>query len=368
MSNNIYTDVGSDILTASSAPPPLPTLQHEPTTHRFAFGGTAMAYFKIWIVNLVLTIITLGIYSPWAKVRRLRYFYGNTHLDGKSFDFTANPKRILIGRLIAIAIYVAISVFGQLSPEIAFAGAILLFLIFPWMLRSTLRFMARNSQFNNVRFGFGGTLAAAYVVMLLILVLNFVSLGLLTPFTIWLFKRYQFDNTYFGQLKFNFNTGIWDMYKAMILPLLAFIVVMLLGGGFIFSQAEMTASPDGSLPPAAIAIIAVIYAVMLLIFPLMQGYIHRAIWGKLTLGDNCFVLVNFSPLKFAFISLTNVIATVLSVGLLHPWAAVRMHRYKTETLALSVVDDFDALTTPSADNISPLAEEISDVFDFDVSW
>ena len=45
-----------------------------------------------------------------------------------------------------------------------------------------------------------------------------------------------------------------------------------------------------------------------------------------------------------------------------------MHRYKTETLALSVVDDFEALTTPSADNVSPLAEEISDVFDFDVSW
>lgn len=131
MSNNIYTDVGSDVLSASSAPPPLPTLQPEPTTHRFTFGGTAMAYFKIWIVNLVLTIVTLGIYSPWAKVRRLRYFYGNTHLDGKSFDFTANPKRILIGRLIAIAIYVAISVFGQFSPEIAFAGAILLFLVFP---------------------------------------------------------------------------------------------------------------------------------------------------------------------------------------------------------------------------------------------
>ena len=42
------------------------------------FRATGAEYFRIWIVNLLLTIITLGIYSAWAKVRRLRYFYGST--------------------------------------------------------------------------------------------------------------------------------------------------------------------------------------------------------------------------------------------------------------------------------------------------
>ncbi|WP_373776122.1 DUF898 family protein, partial [Neisseria dentiae] len=40
---------------------------------RFEFHGNAGEYFNIWIVNIFLTIITLGIYGPWAKVRRLRY-------------------------------------------------------------------------------------------------------------------------------------------------------------------------------------------------------------------------------------------------------------------------------------------------------
>lgn len=365
MSNNIYTDVGSDVLTASSALPPLPTSQPEPTTRRFAFGGTAMAYFKIWIVNLVLTIITLGIYSPWAKVRRLRYFYGNTHLDGKSFDFTANPKRILIGRLIAIVLYLIMSTVTQFSAEMTIAGFVLA--IMPWLLRSTLRFMARNSQFNNVRFGFGGSLGMAYGLMITVLLLSFISFGLLMPATWWMFKRYQFDNTYFGKLKFSFHTTIWDMYKATLLPmaLIAVLVGILAGLSHIMPRTD-SGGTSGILMMGYIH--WGIFLATLLIVPLMQGYVHQAIWGKLTLGDNRFVLVNFSPLKFAFISLTNVIATILSVGLLHPWAAVRMHRYKTETLALSVVDDFDALTTPSADNVSPLAEEISDVFDFDVSW
>ena len=37
------------------------------------FSGSAREYFGIWIVNLILTIITLGIYSAWAKVRRQIY-------------------------------------------------------------------------------------------------------------------------------------------------------------------------------------------------------------------------------------------------------------------------------------------------------
>ena len=40
----------------------------------FRFTGTAREYFGIWIVNILLTIVTLGIYSAWAKVRRMRYF------------------------------------------------------------------------------------------------------------------------------------------------------------------------------------------------------------------------------------------------------------------------------------------------------
>ncbi|MEX1058239.1 MAG: DUF898 family protein, partial [Natronospirillum sp.] len=43
-----------------------------------AFNGRGGEYFGIWIVNIALTVLTLGIYSAWAKVRNKRYFYGNT--------------------------------------------------------------------------------------------------------------------------------------------------------------------------------------------------------------------------------------------------------------------------------------------------
>ena len=70
--------------------------------HSFSFHGRSSTYFKIWIVNILLSIFTIGIYSAWAKVRRLRYFYENTTLDGHQFGYHAQPVKILIGRLIVV--------------------------------------------------------------------------------------------------------------------------------------------------------------------------------------------------------------------------------------------------------------------------
>ena len=69
-----------------------------------AFTGSGSEYFRIWIVNLLLTIVTIGLYHPWAKVRRLRYFYGNTHIGEHTLDFHGNPTRMLRGLLLLAAL------------------------------------------------------------------------------------------------------------------------------------------------------------------------------------------------------------------------------------------------------------------------
>jgi len=76
----------------------------EPEKHYpVEFTASAGEYFRIWIVNLVLTILTVGIYSAWAKVRKKRYFYGHTRIDRDSFEYRGRPIAILKGRLIAVA-------------------------------------------------------------------------------------------------------------------------------------------------------------------------------------------------------------------------------------------------------------------------
>src|ERR1700748_885810 len=73
------------------------------TTHAVEFRGTGREYFRVWLVNVTLTLLTLGLYGPWAKVRTRRYFHGVTSLAGYSFEYHAAPLRILWGRALVAA-------------------------------------------------------------------------------------------------------------------------------------------------------------------------------------------------------------------------------------------------------------------------
>ena len=90
----------------------------------FEFRGNGGEYFKIWIVNVLLTLITLGIYSAWATVRNNRYFYSNTFVDDVSFDYLAKPLQILKGRIIAVVLFALIVGVVTISPTI---GALVYF-------------------------------------------------------------------------------------------------------------------------------------------------------------------------------------------------------------------------------------------------
>src|SRR5688500_14405618 len=82
---------------------------------RVEFTGRAGEYFRIWIVNVFLTVITLGIYSAWAKVRRNRYLYSSVRLAGASFEYLAEPMQIFKGRLIAVGLLAVYAAAGHVS-------------------------------------------------------------------------------------------------------------------------------------------------------------------------------------------------------------------------------------------------------------
>ncbi|HYP18040.1 MAG TPA: DUF898 family protein, partial [Opitutus sp.] len=71
-------DLPSPAPALAEAPPPL--LPPPPAPASFIFHGSVREYFRIWIVNTLLTILTLGVFSAWAKVRKRRYLRGNTEL------------------------------------------------------------------------------------------------------------------------------------------------------------------------------------------------------------------------------------------------------------------------------------------------
>ena len=103
------------------------------TQERFQFHGEGGEFFRIWIVNLVLSIVTLGIYSAWAKGRTKRYFYGNTELAGDRFDYLASPIAILKGRIIAVALLVIYTLLSIFLVPASYLVLALLLLVMPFV-------------------------------------------------------------------------------------------------------------------------------------------------------------------------------------------------------------------------------------------
>lgn len=142
-------------------------LTNSVTNKPLEFTGKGAEYFSIWVVNVVLTALTLGIYSAWAKVRTQQYFYGNTKLDGASFQYLADPKRILVGRAIAFVIFVAYYAATMISPKASLIIALTLLALAPVFLVMSMSFQLRNSAYRHVSFAFQKDFLGAYKVFAL---------------------------------------------------------------------------------------------------------------------------------------------------------------------------------------------------------
>ncbi len=145
------------------------------TQHRFDFNGFVGEYSNIWFVNGLLNLLTLGFYSPWAKIRTQQYFYGSTKLAGGSFQFLANPWVLFRNRLIAVFLfiifviaenYAGFSSYGLIAAivYVVFIAAYIAFS--PILLVLMASFRLRFSAWRGINFKFNKDYKGAYRVYL----------------------------------------------------------------------------------------------------------------------------------------------------------------------------------------------------------
>ncbi len=198
------------------------------------FKGKTTEYFGIWIVNLLLTIVTLGIYSAWAKVRRKKYFYHNTLIDDVGFDYHAKPISILKGRMIAFAFFMGYSFSAKINPLLPAIFMLVLFVFLPWLVVRGSIFNARNSSHRGLRFDFVGTVGQAAKVFIALPLLTFFTLGLIIPYISHEKSQFLVNNHRFGLSQFEMSRVVKQFYKVYLfliaIPLVLFIVGVIVGG------------------------------------------------------------------------------------------------------------------------------------------
>lgn len=332
----------------------------------FEFHGSGSEYFRIWIVNLLLTILTLGIYSAWAKVRRLRYFYGNTMVDGSAFEYHGQPRQILKGRAIVFGAYVVFAVLGQFLPLLNLAIFPLIVLGLPWVIMRGRLFQLRMSSWRGIRFNFHGKYLGALAAFVGWGLLTILTLGLLLP--AWGRKRvaYTLDNTSFGTRRFSFTTGVGRYYAIFFATLgLFLLVVALSGAGLALSGFAL---PQGDEPPdlSAANIVAVVagYAGLIAVGAYANAALTNAAFGGLVIGPHAMASA-MRPATLASIYVTNALLLIVTLGLYYPWARVRLHAYQVRCLTLLAAGGLDDVTADAAGQASATGEEAADFFDVD---
>lgn len=339
----------------------------------FRFTGSGREYFGIWIVNILLTIITLGIYSAWAKVRRNRYFWGNTQLLDRGFDYHAQPKQILIGRIIAFSLLVFYNLMLNFFPVFGLVLALLLLVAAPALIVRGLRFNARMTSYRNVRFGFDGKYWGAVKAFIAGPLLATFTLGLLTPVASKWTYRYVFNNLRYGGKKFSAAPSLGAIYKAWLIPAGVAIVGLALLALIVFAnQSSIMGSLNGAdfgdpdRPP--LALLVVIYAILigLLLVYAFAGLFYSAAVRNIVLNasllDNRHKLHSNMPrLKYVWVAVSNFLATIFTLGLLRPWAAVRMARFQAEHTGVIFDGEIGAVFSEIRSDESAVGGEFMDL-------
>lgn len=346
---------------------------------RASFTGSASEYFGIWIVNVLLTIITFGIYSAWAKVRRNRYFYGNTVILGRAFEYHATGKQIFIGRVIVFLFFIGIQIIAAIHPLFVILTTVLIFIALPWLVARGLRFNARVTSYRNVRFDFVGSVKGAFVAVVLGSFVSFLSLGILAPFASrWLY-RYVFGNMRYGDRPFVTEPRVGALYGVWFVPALMVVIGAVLCAivGLAMSGAIMAIvnNADMTEEEMILTIVLGVYLAFFVVFIVygLAALVYRAgvrnvVFSSTKLDDKHELMSDMSRARYAWIAISNVIVTILTLGLMRPWAAVRLARYMTAHTGITIHGDVGEILSSIESTGAAMSAEYMDMEGIDFGF
>ena len=376
--------------------------------HAVSFTGSGSEYFRIWIVNLLLTLVTVGIYYPWAKVRKLRYFYGNTIVAGHPFDFHGDPLKMLRGYAIVGALFISYSVASQLSPTAGGFALLVLAAIWPALLYAGQRFRLSQTSWRGLRFGFHGTLGGAYKAfwpLLLPLALAVpliwqagaggagpsaggviaLAVGMVLiayaviPLVWWSLKRWQHNGLGLGNVHTRFTAGPGSFYAVWLKTILVTMAAASVFGAFaavVYGIGDpiaglMRASGQSGLRTLMYVVLAVMlllgYAAVLWVSkPYFTSRMQNLVWNRTESPSIGFdSRLRFRPLLW--LSMKNWLLIIATLGLYWPFAAIATAKMKLEAVEVIAHRDLDALVRDErAMSKDAAGDAAGDVFGIDI--
>jgi uncharacterized membrane protein YjgN (DUF898 family) len=361
------------------------------------FTGTGGEFFRVWIVNVLMSIVTLGFYIPFARRRTAQYFYSHTDLGGSPLEFTGQQRKMVIGFIVLVLLYIAFRLAAETGQNLAVSlfmigGAVLA----PYLWASAMRFRLSATRWRGLRLqftpGWGEVYKASWPVFLIALLWTVVGVtasalvtagpaktggGFRAPHispVFWLIVLAAFIGTVLCSIRLEFNyksllvlraniggeAGRWKpvygdfvriwlatmgILLLSLIAMVAVIVAIALVAGFSMRGLE---NSSGSLKYGLLVLLPVALLVGLLIAlapvrAYREARMFQLVWNNVGVSRIARFKCDLRASRYVGLRIRNVVLTLFTLGFWRPFARVSEHRMKARSVTLHVRGGLDQL-------------------------
>ncbi|MFY3386248.1 YjgN family protein [Paracidovorax sp. MALMAid1276] len=360
------------------------------------FTGSGGEYFRVWIVNVLLSIVTLGIYTPWARRRTAQYFYSHTLVAGSPLEFTAQQRRMVVGFVLLMLITLAYNIAVNTGQDLA-VGLFLLggALLAPFIWASAMRFRLGATRWRGLRLQFAASWKEVYTAswpvfaIALIWFGVFYGLQLLSPELAQALEAVEdegekapmpgFTPGMGGllalgvvltllciiRLEFNYKSllvrkaqvgaerGRWkpvymDFVKVWLATVAVFILFVvglsvvlsaLAGGSFALIASQSSRMGLWLFVLIIVAFVGVFFLLLLASAPARayrEARMFQLMWDNIGVSHVARFKCQLRTSSFVWLRIKNMLLTLLTLGFYRPFARVSEYRMKCDSVTLHV--------------------------------
>lgn len=308
------------------------------------YHGTGGALLGLMIVNVLLTILTLGIYSFWAKTRIREFHYSQTELDGDRFAYhgtggelwsgSMKASMVMFGLAFLITV-LALLAGGESADPRSLAAIYVLFyavilMLIPIAVTGARRYRMSRSSWRGIRFSFHGRWGEYLGLVVKGALLSIFTLGFYRPYFQNQRRAFLVDNARFGSERFRYDGDGGALFRQYLFALL--LTIPTLGLSWVWYAA----------------------------------FRHRYFWEHTSMrGARFRSMVGGGDLLALHV--TNVLLAVFTLGIATPWVMTRSHAFWCENLALRGTVEWETIRQ-NAQKAGSTAEGLADAFDVDLGF
>lgn len=338
------------------------------------FRGKGGELFWLYLVNMLLSIITLGIYSFWGKTKIRQYLWNKTQLLSHPLEYTGTGKELFISFLIALpCIFFGALALQLILPIFPLLGVIIIYplvlFLWQWASYSALRYRLTRTRWRGIRGNLSGSGVSYGFKAMLYLLLGFCTFGLAIPWVTSRLTSMQLNNVWFGNRRMSFSGPAKELYKSFFTMLgLSFLVMI--GFGLAMSTLMQSVVYAGRMQEGTAFMIILLYFVLMLALLLISSYFMAAytrwifahmVFGKVRSRSR------ITGRRLLSLHLSNFFLVVFTLGLGAAWATIRGYH-----LYLNCIDyagDFELNSLlQDTQPIGAAGEGLLDALDMDIGF